>query len=139
MRGKIVYGPLPGDLLGKYEHATGTIHVDCRLPKRDRYITLIHESFHKQLKHGEAPRAVGVAREVLVEQMTAHYFIPFRSLLDAFIQCGSVASLAKFLHVDDGLVYARMLSLTPAEALMLEVCGRQCIGIDTSKPEIITP
>lgn len=134
VRGNIIYEELPGNLLGRYEHETDTIHVDCRLPKRDRFLTLIHEGFHRQLGHGPAPKAVCVAREILVEQMTARYFIPFRSLLEAFIQCGSVTSMAKFLHVDDGLVYSRMLTLTPLEAVVLEVCGRQCIGIDTAKP-----
>lgn len=87
-------------------------------------------------RHGPAPSAVVVAREIGVERMTAHYFISFRSLLDGFIQCGSAAELAAFLHVDKGLVYARILGLTKMEQMMLVVCGRHCIGVETGEPQV---
>ncbi|MCO4238718.1 hypothetical protein NG702_15080 [Pseudarthrobacter sp. MDT3-28] len=131
-----IYGELEGDLLGFYDHSTGNTHVDVRLSRRNQHITITHEGFHRMGRHGPAPSAVVVASEIGVELMTAHYFIGFRSLLDGFIQCGSAAELAKFLHVDKGLVYARMLGLTKAEQLMLVVCGRHCIGVDTGEPQV---
>lgn len=134
MRRNVIYGELEGDLLGFYDHTTGNTHVDARLSKRDRHITITHEGFHRMGRHGPAPSAVVHAREIGVELATAQYFISFRSLLDGFIQCGSAAELAKFLHVDKGLVYARLLGLTKLEQTLLGVCGRHCIGVDTSEP-----
>lgn len=134
MRRNVIYGELEGDLLGFYDHKTGNTHVDARLSKRDRHITITHEGFHRMGRHGPAPSAVVVAREIGVELATAQYFISFRSLLDGFIQCGSAEELAKFLHVDKGLVYARLLGLTKMEQMLLVVCGRHCIGVDTAEP-----
>lgn len=136
MRRNVIYGELEGDLLGFYDHITGNTHVDVRLSKRDQHLTITHEGFHRLGRHGPAPSAVVVAREIGVELMTAQYFVSFRSLLDGFIQCGSVAELAKFLNVDKGLVYARLLGLSKAERLMLAVCGRHCIGVDTAAPQV---
>lgn len=134
MRRNVIYRELEGDLLGFYDHTTGNIHVDARVSKRDRHITITHEGFHRMGRHGPAPSAVVHAREIGVELATAQYFISFRSLLDGFIQCGSADELAKFLHVDKGLVYARLLGLTKMEQMLLVVCGRHCIGVDTSEP-----
>lgn len=75
-----------------------------------------------------------VSREIVVEAMTAMYFISFRDLLDAFVQCGSVDEMARFLNVDHGLIYARWLALTQMEQTILNVCGRNCIGIDCREP-----
>lgn len=136
MRRNVIYGELEGDLLGFYDHSTGNIHVDIRLSKRDQHITITHEGFHRLGRHGPAPSAVVVAREIGVELATAQYFISFRALLDGFLQCGSAAELATFLHVDKGLVYARMLGLTRMEQMMLVVCGRHCIGVDTGDPQV---
>ena len=136
MRRNVIFGELEGDLLGFYDHVTGNTHVDVRLSKRDQHITITHEGFHRMGRHGPAPSAVVVAREIGVELATAQYFISFRALLDGFIQCGSAAELAQFLHVDKGLVYSRFLGLTPLEQLLLQVCGRHCIGVDTGAPEL---
>ena len=135
MRRNVIYGELEGDLLGFYDHSTGNTHVDVRLSKRDRHITITHEGFHRMGRHGPAPSAVVVAREIGVELATAQYFISFRALLDGFIQCGSPEELARFLHVDKGLVYSRFLGLTKLEQMMLVVCGRHCIGVDTTEPQ----
>lgn len=136
MRRNVIYGELDGNLLGFYDHTTGNTHVDVRLSKRDQHITITHEGFHRMGRHGPAPAAVVVSREIGVELMTAQYFISFRALLDGFIQCGSVEELAAFLHVDKSLVYARMLGLTRSEQLILMVCGRHCIGVFTGDDTI---
>lgn len=132
----VLYAELDGSLAGFYDHATGDITVDPRLPKVELHATVTHEGFHKLLGHGPCKRPVAAAREIVVENMTAEYYISFRSLLGALTQCGSVKSMAKYLNVDEGLVYARFLSLTPLEQTMLNVCGRACIGINTRKPSV---
>lgn len=131
----VVYEELPGDMLGCYEHDTGIIRVDPRPKRRTRHITLVHELLHKAHKHGPCSLPVQVSREIMVESMTASYFIGFRDLLDATVQCGSVDEMARFLNVDHGLVYARWLSLTAIEQTILTVCGKTCIGIDTREPQ----
>lgn len=137
MRQHVVYRELDSDLLGYYDPVTETLTVDPRLPKRDRHLTLVHEGFHKLGHHGPAPAPVELAREVAVEAMTAMYFISFRALLDAFIQCAGPEDMAAFLHVDKGLIYARFLSLTKLEQVMLQTCGRHCIGVDTREPIVV--
>ncbi|QOT15918.1 hypothetical protein [Paenarthrobacter sp. YJN-5] len=97
-------------------------------------MTIVHEAFHRTLRHGEDAMPKRVSREIVVERMTALYFISFRDLLDAFLQCGSVDEMARFLNVDNGLIYARWLALTPMEQAILNVCGRSCIGIDYRDP-----
>ena len=133
MRG-VVYEELSGGALGYYNHEDGLIRVDPRKPRRKRHVTIVHEAFHRTLKHGEDTLSKCVAREIVVERMTALYFISFRDLLDAFVQCGSVDEMARFLNVDNGLIYARWLALTTMEQTILNVCGRNCIGIDYRDP-----
>lgn len=135
MRRNVIYRELEGDLLGFYDHSTGNTHVDVRLSKWDQHMTITHEGFHRMGRHGPAPAAVVVAREIGVELATAQYFISFRALLDGLLQCGSVSELAKFLHVDKGLIYSRLLGLTKLEQLLLEVCARHCIGVHTGEPK----
>lgn len=133
MRG-VVYEELSGGVLGYYDHEDGLIRVDPRKPRRKRHVTIVHEAFHRTLRHGEDAMPKRVSREIVVERMTALYFISFRDLLDAFVQCGSVDEMARFLNVDNGLIYARWLALTQAEQTILNVCGRACIGIDYREP-----
>lgn len=129
----VVAGEMPAGVLGFYDHAAGTIHVDERLDRRDRHVTVVHERFHKVLKHGPCSTpGVRVAREILVEGMTAKYFISFRDLLDAFIHCSDAQAMAQFLNVDCELIYARLLHLEPLERLMLDVCATRCVGIKLS-------
>lgn len=133
MRG-VVYEELSDGALGYYDHEDGLIRVDPRKPRRKRHVTIVHEQFHRALGHGEDIMPKRVSREIVVEAMTAMYFISFRDLLDAFVQCGSVDEMARFLNVDNGLIYARWLALTQAEQTILNVCGRVCIGIDYREP-----
>ena len=131
----VIAGKLPENLLGYYDHATGTIHVDESLDRLRRHQTVVHERFHKALKHAPtATPGVRVARELLVEGMAAQYLISFRNLLDAFAACSDAQGMAMFLNVDCELIYARMMQLTPMEQLFLQVCGIRCIGIDLSVP-----
>jgi hypothetical protein len=130
----VVYEELSDGALGYYDHNDGLIRVDPRLKRRRRHVTIVHEAFHRTLKHGDDIMPRRVSREIVVETMTAMYFISFRELLDAFIQCGSVDEMAKFLNVDNGLVYARWMALTTMEQTILNVCGRTCIGIDYREP-----
>lgn len=131
----VVYEELPDEMLGCYEHETGLIYIDPREKRRVRHMTLVHELFHKAHKHGPCTLPVQVSREIMVETMTAKYFISFRDLLDATVQCGSVEDMARFLNVDHSLIYARWLSLTPLEQTILNVCGKTCIGIDFREPK----
>lgn len=131
----VLSGTMPDGILGYYDDETGTIHVDGSLDRRDRHVTVVHERFHKALKHGACSTpGERVAREIQVEGMTARYFISFRDLLEAFTQCSDAQAMAHFLNVDCQLVYARMLHLDPLERVMLDVCGTRCIGISLSTP-----
>jgi hypothetical protein len=129
----VVYGKLPGNLLGYYDHETGSIHVDEGMDRRDRHMTVVHERFHKLLRHGPCKTpGMGVAREMRVELMTAEYMIPFRALLDAYIACSDPQGMAAFLHVDCELVYARMTGLSRLEQVILNVCAVRCVGVELS-------
>lgn len=130
----VVYEELSGGVLGYYDHTDGLIKVDPRPKRRRRHVTIVHEAFHRVMQHGEDILPKRVSREIVVEHMTAMYFISFRDLLDAFVQCGSVDEMARFLNVDNGLIYARFLALTALEQTILNVCGRNCIGIDYREP-----
>ncbi|RKO27656.1 hypothetical protein D7Z96_01670 [Pseudarthrobacter phenanthrenivorans] len=135
MSKNVVSEALPGNLMGYYDHATGKIHVDESLDRRSKHMTVVHERFHKALKH--EPCAVPgrrVAREIQVEGMTAQYFIGFRDLLDAYTACSDVQAMAMFLNVDCELVFARILGLSKLERLMLDVCAVRCIGVELSTP-----
>lgn len=129
----VVAGVMPAGVLGYYDHGTGTIHVDGTLDRRDRHVTVVHERFHKALKHGPCSTpGVRVAREILVEVMTAKYLISFRDLLDAYTACSDAQGMAEFLNVDCQLIYARLLHLEPLERIMLDVCGVRCVGVELS-------
>lgn len=129
----VIAGEMPDGVLGYYDHDAGTIHVDASLDRRDRHVTVVHERFHKALKHGAcATPGIRTAREIIVEGMTARYFISFRDLLDAFQHCSDAQALAHFLNVDVELVYARILHLEPIERILLDVCATRCIGINLS-------
>lgn len=129
----VVAGEMPAGVLGYYDHAAGTIHVDRGMDRRSRHLTVVHERFHKAMKHEPcATPGVRVAREIQVEGMTAKYFIKFHALLDAFMHCSDAQGMAEFLNVDCGLIYARLLHLDPLERLMLDVCAVRCIGIELS-------
>lgn len=131
----VVAGVMPAGVLGFYDHGTGTIHVDGSLDRRSRHMTVVHERFHKALKHGPCTTpGVRVAREIQVEGMTAKYFIPFHQLLDAFTHCSDTQGMAEFLNVDCGLIYARLLHLEPLERIMLDVCAVRCVGVQLSTP-----
>jgi hypothetical protein len=126
---------MPDQVLGFYDHATGLIHADERMDRRERHLTVTHERFHKLLNHAPSKTpGVNVAREIKVEGMTAEYLIPFRQLLDAYIACSDVQGIAEFLHVDCELVYARMMGLSPLERLILNVCAVRCVGVELSTP-----
>lgn len=131
----VVYGNMPGNLLGYYDHSAGVIHINEELDRRERHMTLVHERFHKLLKHGPSFTAgVQVAREILVEGMTAEYLIPFRLLLDAFMLCSDAQAMAEFLNVDCELVYARMMGLSKLDRIILHVCAVRCIGVNLTTP-----
>lgn len=131
----VVLGVLPDQILGYYDHATGLIHADERLDRHERRLTVVHERFHKFLKHEPCGvPGTRIAREIRVEKMTAEYFISFRELLDAYIACSDVGALAKMLNVDCELVYARLMGLSKLERVMLDVCAVRCIGVELSAP-----
>lgn len=133
MSNTVVLEAMPSGTLGYYDHATGNVHVDKNLDRRERHMTLVHERFHRALKHGPSNTpGVRVAREILVEGMTAQYLISFRDLLDAFAACSDAQAMASFLNVDCELVYARILGLSKLERLMLDVCAVRCVGINLS-------
>ncbi|MBT2537265.1 hypothetical protein [Arthrobacter sp. ISL-69] len=127
----VVVGKLPENTLGYYDHGTGLIHVDEDLDRRERHYTVVHERFHKLLKHGPCVTpGARIAREIKVESWTAVYMITFRALLDAYQSCSDVQALAAFLNVDSELVYARMMSLTALERVILDVCAVRCVGVN---------
>lgn len=130
---KVVYGDLPGDLRGYYDHATGATHVDGRMVRCDQRNTIIHEWFHKILAHGPATSlAAHTAREVAVERMTARYLIPLPRLMEVMTRYASTRERAVALDVDESILYARVFGLEDDEQTIFDVCVRRCIGIKTA-------
>ena len=131
--GTVVYGQLPDNMLGYYDHGTGSIHVSEDLDRRERHMTVVHERFHKLLQHDICTTpGRRIAREIKVESWTATYMITFRALMDAFTACSDAQAMAEFLNVDCELIYARILGLSKLESLILDVCAVRCIGVTLS-------
>jgi hypothetical protein len=129
----VIYGQLPDQMLGYYDHETGLIHVDENLDRRERHLTGVHERFHKLLQHGICTTpGMQLAREIKVEGWTAIYMITFRALLDAYTACCYAQAMAEFLNVDCELVYARLMGLSRLERTILDVCAVRCIGVTLS-------
>ncbi len=79
---------------------------------------------------GGAPSlAVQVAREVMVDRLTARRLISLPALLAAFVSCGSTAEKARALGVSENILLARVVGLESAEQLFMDVCARRCIGV----------
>lgn len=128
--GRVLYKELEGDLCGYFDPDSGAIVVDPRLRREAQRHTIIHEGYHRLLGHGRAPSlAVHVAREIMVERLTACHLIPLPALLGALVNYGLVSERAKALDVSEAIYVARMVGLTTEEQLMVDVCARRCIGI----------
>lgn len=124
------YVDLPAGVCGYYDHETGNIYVDKRMPNRSQRCTFEHELTHRILGHGPATSLVQrLQREIAVERLTARRLIPFSSLLGAMTRFTNSAAVADVLDVDEDLLYARVFNLTSEEQTIFEVCGRYCIGI----------
>jgi len=121
---------LPAGVCGYYDHETGNIYVDKRMPNRSQRCTFEHELTHRILGHGPARSLTErLQREIAVERITARRLIPFSSLLSAMTKFTNSAAIADALDVDEDLLYARVFNLTAEEQTIFEVCGRYCIGI----------
>lgn len=130
--GRVVYKELEGDLCGYFDPDTGAIIVDPRLRREAQINTIIHEGYHRILGHGRAPSlAVHTAREVMVERLTARQLIPLPALITALVSYGSTIERAQSLGVSPNILMARIVGLETEEQLMVDVCGRRCIGIKT--------
>lgn len=128
--GRVVYKELAGDLCGYFDPDTAAIHVDPRLSKQAQVNTIVHEGFHRVLGHGRAPSlAVHVAREVMVERLTANHLIPLPSLLTVLCQYETTLERARVLGVSQAILVARIIGLTSDEQTIVDVCARRCIGI----------
>lgn len=128
--GRVIYRELDGDLCGYFDPDSGALVVDPRLDREIQACTIIHEGFHRMLGHGRSPStAVHVAREIMVERLTAYYLIPLPALLGALVNHGSTRARAKALGVSEAIYVARVIGLTVEEQLMVDVCVRRCIGI----------
>jgi Zn-dependent peptidase ImmA (M78 family) len=127
-----LYVDLPAGVCGYYDHETGNIYVDKRMPNRSQRCTFEHELTHKLLGHGPATSLVQrLQREIAVERLTARRLIPFSAFLSAMTKHTNAADIANALDVDEDLLYARVFSLTQEEQTIFEVCGRFCIGVGT--------
>lgn len=126
----VQYADLPAGVCGYYDHSTGNIFVDRKMPNRNQRLTYEHEWTHKMLGHGPARSlAERLQREIAVERITARRLIPFSSFLSAMTRFKDAGSVADALDVDEDLLYARVMSLSPDEQTLFEVCGRHCIGV----------
>lgn len=127
---RTVFAELPGDLLGYYDHATGSVFVDRRMAEAKKRCTLVHERIHRMFGHaplGSEPEHV--AREIATERAAGRELIPFPSLLGALCRhLGDLDAVALELLVDLETLLARLWDLEPVEQTVLEACGRHCIG-----------
>lgn len=129
-----LYVDLPVGVCGYYDHQTGNIYIDRRMPNRNQRLTFEHELTHRLLGHGPAGSLVErLQREIAVERITARRLIPFPSLLSAMTRFTDAATIADALDVDEDLLYSRVFSLTAEEQTIFEVCGRFCIGVGTTE------
>ena len=105
------YVDLPPGVCGYYDHETGNIYVDKRMPNRSQRCTFEHELTHKLLGHGPATSLVQrLQREIAVERLTARRLIPFSAFLSAMTRFTNAADIADALDVDEDLFYARVFS-----------------------------
>lgn len=123
----IVYKNLDDDMCGRFDHRTGKIYIDPRLSPAARRSTLVHERIHKNLDHKPIGGPAHTAREIMVEQLAARRLISWAMLVSVAGKCDTVAELAEIWHVDIGLAFARMTSMTKLEQALFEVCGRYCV------------
>ena len=131
--GRVLYKELEGDLCGYFDPDSGAIVVDPRIRREAQMHTIIHEGFHRVLGHGRAPSlAVHVAREVMVERLTASHLIPLPALLAVLVTYGTMAARARALGVSESIIIARVVGLTTEEQLFVDVCARRCIGVKYS-------
>lgn len=130
--GRVVYKELEGDLCGLFDPDTGAVIVDPRLRKQAQVNTIIHEGYHRILGHGRAPSlAVHMAREIMVDRLTANHLIPLPALLLALVSYGTLVERAAALGVSPNIYVARIVGLTTDEQLIVDVCARHCIGVKT--------
>jgi Zn-dependent peptidase ImmA (M78 family) len=127
--GKIVYKELPSAVCGYYDNETGCTYVDPAMSKQSQRNTITHEMFHKILGHGREPSAARrMAREVVVERLTARHLIPYPALLHVMCTYATARERADALGVGQTILYARIMGLEPEEQLFLDVCAMRCIG-----------
>lgn len=122
----IIFRNLPGNLAGYYDQVTGLIHIDPTRSITTQRITLVHERFHKNLRHTPLIGAAHNAREIYVEVLTARRLISFQMLLGGIMCHTSLQELARMWDVDIGLAATRLGAITPIEHTLIEVCGRYC-------------
>lgn len=128
--GRVLYKELEGSLCGYFDHTTGALVVDPRISREGQRNTIIHEGYHRLLGHGpSASLAQHVAREIMVERLTASHLIPLPALLHVLVTYADTGARAKALGVSENILYARVMGLTEDEQLIVDVCARRCIGL----------
>jgi hypothetical protein len=128
--GRVLYKELAGSQCGSFDPDSGAIIIDPRATRQTQRNSIVHEEIHRILGHGRAPSlAVHVAREVMVDRLTARRLIPLPALLNALVSCRSTAEKARTLGVSENILFARLVGLESSEQLFVDVCARRCIGV----------
>lgn len=122
--GDITYTDLDG-IDGCY--VGGRIFVQKNLPYRVKRCVELHERVHSYLRHEPMPPGPEYhAREQLVDQITARELISFPMLLEGLTEHTTMEDLSRVWGVDMGTICARMLTLTPEEQVIVDLCGFRC-------------
>jgi hypothetical protein len=130
---RIVYRDMPDMLCGFFDSTTDQIIINRRQTRRKKRVTVIHESIHRDFNHGPAKSlAENLAREIVVERMTARFVISLPELMRVMSQTTSLDVAADRLDVDLQCLVARLLGLDSAERIFFNVCVMQCIRVKSA-------
>ncbi len=122
---RVVPHRLPDDVLGWWDPATSTIHLDDRLTPVERRCVLAHEQIHAEREDRPCPLPwLDAKRESQVEAETARRLIPLERLARALRCCVDVHELADELHVTVDYVRIRLDRLTVGERDHLDLVLR---------------
>jgi len=129
----IVYRDMPDALCGFFDSTVEQIVINRRQSGRKRRVTFVHESLHRDMNHGPVGSlAESVAREVVVERLTARLLVSLPEIMRVMSQTTDLAVAAAWLDVDLSVLLARLMGLDSSERLFFDVCVRQCIRVKSA-------
>jgi hypothetical protein len=112
---------LPTGLMGLWDQSARTLWLDSGLTPAERRSTLAHELVHAE--RGDVPcgdPVLDARQERRVEHEAARRLLPVAVLADALRWSDRPSEVAALLDVDPSMLAARLESLSPREALVLD-------------------